>query len=312
MGATTAAGRFGAVVTAMVTPFDADGALDIPAAVELARWLAAHGSDGLVVAGTTGEGSVLSDDEFTDLVRAVSEAVTVPVLAGTGTNDTRHSVELTRRATEAGADGVLVVTPYYSRPSQTGLYEHFAAVATSTTRPVLLYDIPVRTGRKLDGATILRLAGSFPNIVGVKDAAGDVAGTARLSAEAPDGFEVYSGDDPLTLPLLAVGAVGVVSVASHWAGREIGGMIAAFLAGDVAAAREANARLLDSYDFVSVGDRYPNPMPAKAACRVLGLAVGQCRLPLGPAAAELEDQARTVLAGLGRTEPAGIAGRAAG
>ncbi len=179
-----------------------------------------------MVAGTTGEGTVLSDDEKAELWRAVAEAVTVPVIAGSGTNDTRHSVELTRLAEAAGAAGILAVTPYYNRPSQAGLDAHFRAVAGATSLPVLIYDIPVRTGRKVAHDTMLGLAREVANIVGVKDAAGDVAGSARLLAEAPRDFDLYSGEDALNLALLAVGASGVISVVSHWAGSEIGEMIA--------------------------------------------------------------------------------------
>jgi 4-hydroxy-tetrahydrodipicolinate synthase len=305
------AGRFGAVVTAMVTPFDDAGALDIDGAVTLARWLAAHGSDGLVVAGTTGEAPVLSDAECADLWRAVAEAVTVPVIAGTGTNDTRHSIDLTTTATDAGVDGILVVTPYYSRPSQHGLSDHFAAVADSTRLPVMLYDIPVRAGRKIAHDTMLRLARAVPNIVGVKDAAKDVPGTARLVAEAPDGFEVYCGDDNMALAFLAVGAVGLVSVASHWAGVELGQMVSAVAKGDVDAARSLNARLIESFDFEST-DTHPNPVPAKAACRALGLPAGQCRPPLGAAAPELDGQARLVMSRLGRMPGGAVDARVGG
>lgn len=289
--------RFGAVVTAMVTPFASDGSLDLDGAVALARWLADHGSDGLVLAGTTGEGPVLADDERAGLWRAVAEAVTVPVVAGTGSNDTAHSIELTRRAADAGVAGALVVTPYYNRPSQAGIEAHFRAVAGASDLPVLLYDIPVRTGRKVAHDVLVRLAREVPQVVGVKDAAGDVAGTAKLVAEAPVDFEVYSGDDGLTLPLLAVGAVGVVGVATHWAAPLFAEMIGSFAKGDVVRARDANARLLPSYAF-ETGDAAPNPIPAKAMMRVLGLPVGECRLPLGPAPAGLEDKAREVLAGL--------------
>ena len=295
------------MVTAMVTPFDAEGALDLDAAAGLARWLTEHGSEGLVVGGTTGEGPVLSDAERTDLFAAVAEAVTVPVIAGSGTNDTAHSVALTEAATAAGADAVLVVTPYYNRPSQAGLYEHFATVAAATTLPVLLYDIPVRTGRRISCDTMVRLATEVPNIVGVKDAAGDPAGSARLLCHTPEHFELYSGDDALTLPFLALGGVGVVSVAAHWVGREMGEMIAAFAKGDIEGARHANARLIDSYEFEST-DEFPNPLPAKAACRALGLAVGQCRPPMGAAPPELEGEARRLLTRLGRgTEVASVA-----
>jgi 4-hydroxy-tetrahydrodipicolinate synthase len=289
--------RFGPVVTAMVTPFADDGALDLDAAASVARWLADHGSDGLVVAGTTGEGPVLSDDEKLDLWRAVAEAVTVPVVAGTGSNDTAHSVELTRRATACGVAGALVVTPYYNRPSQAGIEAHFRAVAAASDLPLLIYDIPVRTGRKVSHDVLLRLAREVPTVLGVKDAAGDVAASARLLAEAPDGFELYSGDDALTLPLLAVGAVGVVGVATHWAGPSFAEMIASVAKGDLARARRVNAALVASYAF-ETGDAAPNPVPAKAMMRVLGLPVGQCRLPMGPVPEGLEDRARQILAGL--------------
>ena len=303
MGIAQGPGRFGAVLTAMVTPFDESGALDVDAAVALARHLVAHGSDGVVVTGTTGESPVLTDDEAVELWRALAEALTVPVVAGTGTADTRHSVERTRQATDAGVDGVLVVTPYYNRPSQAGLAGHFRAVAEATPLPVLLYDVPVRTGRRLETETTLELASGVRNIVGVKDASDDVDRTARLLSLAPDGFEVYSGSDGLTLALVAVGAVGCVSVESHWAGEEVAQMLAAFAKGDVEGARMANAALLESHRFQSTA-AYPNPLPAKAACRALGLAVGQCRPPMGEAPAELDDMARAVLAGLGRAVPA--------
>jgi 4-hydroxy-tetrahydrodipicolinate synthase len=289
--------HFGAVATAMVTPFSDDGALDVDAAVTLARWLAEHGSDGLVVAGTTGEGPVLDDEEKLELWRAVAEAVSVPVVAGTGSNDTAHSVELTRRAAGTGVAGVLVVTPYYNRPSQAGLEAHFRAVAGASSLPVLIYDIPIRTGRKVSHDVLIRLAREVPNIVGVKDAALDVAASAVLMAAAPSGFELYSGNDDQTLPLLSIGATGTVGVATHWAGELVGEMIAAFGKGDVERARNVNARLLESYAF-ETGDLTPNPIPAKAMMRVLGLRVGQCRLPLGPAPEGIEDRAREVLAKL--------------
>jgi 4-hydroxy-tetrahydrodipicolinate synthase len=291
--------RFGRVITAMVTPFDDRGTLDLPAAQELARWLAAHGSDGLVLSGSTGESSVLTDEEKVALWRAVAEAVTIPVVAGTGSNDTAHSVAMTRAATECGLDGVLVVTPYYNRPSQAGIYEHFRAVAAAAADlPVLLYDIPVRSGRRIEPATMLRLARDVPAIVGVKDAAGDPAGTAHLAARAPAGFEIYSGDDVMTLPLLAVGAVGLISVASHWVGPRLRTVIDAFLEGDLDAAIAGNAELLDSFDFESSSE-FPNPLPAKAALRALGLRVGQCRLPMGPSTPELDAQAAKILAAVG-------------
>ncbi|MDA8281574.1 MAG: 4-hydroxy-tetrahydrodipicolinate synthase [Actinomycetota bacterium] len=290
-------GRFGTVVTAMITPFGEDGSLDVDGAVTLARWLAAHGSDGLVLAGTTGESSVLDDEEKVALWEAVAGAVTVPVVAGTGSNDTAHSVRLTRLAQGIGVSGVLVVAPYYNRPSQHGLRQHFTAVAEATDLPVILYDVPVRTGRRIAPDTLLGLARDVPNIVAVKDAAADVVSASRVVAAAPAGFELYSGDDGYTLPLLAVGAVGAISVASHWVGRAMSDMIARFRAGDVAGAAAANAALLDAVAFQSC-DATPNPLPAKAVCRALGLPAGQCRLPMGTAPAELDDRARRLAAAL--------------
>ena len=289
--------RFGSVITAMVTPFDDQGVLDLDAAASLARWLTDHGSEGLVVAGTTGEGSTLTDEEKLDLWRAVAEAVSVPVIANTGSNDTAHSVHLTGLAAQCGVAAVLAVTPYYNRPSQAGLEAHFRAVAEATELPVLLYDIPIRTGRKISHDVLVRLAREVPNMAGVKDAAADVAATARLIAAVPERFEVYSGNDDYTLALVALGAVGVVGVATHWAGVEMAELVAAAGKGDLAHAREVNGRLLESYLF-ETGDDAPNPIPAKAMMRTLGLAVGECRLPMGPAPAGLEDRAREVYANL--------------
>jgi 4-hydroxy-tetrahydrodipicolinate synthase len=287
-------GRFGAVLTAMATPFGPDGSLDLDGAATLARWLVDHGNEGLVVAGTTGESPVLSDEEKRDLWRAVSEAVTVPVIAGSGTNDTAHSVELSRIAADAGAAGILAVTPYYSRPPQSGLAAHFRAIAEATSLPVLIYDIPIRTGRKVAHETMVSLARDVTTIVGVKDAAGDPAASARLLADVPAGFDLYSGDDALTLPLLAIGAAGVISVAGHWASEQIAEMISAFFKGDIDHARRVNAGLLESWSF-QTGDTTPNPIPTKAMLRALGLPAGQCRLPLGPSPEGLEDRAGDVL-----------------
>ncbi len=304
-------GRFGAVLTAMVTPFDDSGGLDVDGAVTLARWLVQHGSDGLVVAGTTGESPVLSDDEKVILWTAVADAVTVPVVAGSTSNDTAHSVALTARAAQAGVAGILAVTPYYSRPPQAGLEAHFRAVAEATALPVLIYDIPVRTGRKMAHGSLVALARDVPTIVGVKDAAGSPAESARLIAEAPPGFDLYSGDDGLTVPLLSVGGAGVISVAAHWAGEEISAMVASFFKGDVDGARAINARLLESWRFQS-SDLTPNPIPAKAMMRTLGLPSGQCRLPLGPAPEGLEAQALEVLGRLRGADRQGADMRGAG
>jgi 4-hydroxy-tetrahydrodipicolinate synthase len=285
--------RFGSVITAMVTPFDDDGRLDLEGAAALAVWLVERGNDALVLTGSTGEASMLSDDEQVAVWRAVRAAVDVPLIAGSGTNDTRHACELTTQAASAGIDAVLVVTPYYNRPPQSGLEAHFRAVAGATDLPVLLYDIPIRSGRKISHEVLVRLAHEVPNVVGLKDAAANATETARVVADTPADFEVYAGDDAWTLPMMAVGAVGIISVAAHWAAPEMGEMIAAFERGDHTKAWELNALLLESYDFES-GDLTPNPLPAKAMMRTLGQPAGQCRLPMGPAPAGLEQRALEV------------------
>lgn len=289
---------FGNVLTAMISPFDGHGALDLDGARTLARWLIDHGNDGLVVAGTTGESPTLTTDEQVELIAAVVDAVDAPVVAGAGSNDTRASVELTRRVSEVGAAGVLAVTPYYNRPSQDGLLAHFGAIARATDLPMMVYDIPGRTGRKIDSQTIVRLA-QISNIVALKDAAGNPAETARVIAETGPDFAVYSGDDCLTLPLLAVGAVGVVGVATHWCGVETKAMVTAHADGDTAQATRINQTLLDSWDF-ETGDLAPNPIPTKAMLKVLGLPGGDCRSPMGPEPEWLADDARKVLSNLGR------------
>lgn len=292
-------GRFGSVLVAMATPFDGDGRLDLDGAARLARWLVGQGNDGLVVSGTTGESPTLTDGEKAQLWQAVAAAVDVPVIAGTSTADTAHSLELTEAAVAAGVAGILAVTPYYNRPSQAGIEQHLRAIkAAAGDLPVLLYDIPVRTGRKVAPEVIVRLAADGV-LAGIKDATANPAGTAALVAEAPDGFELYSGNDGDTLPLLAVGAVGVISVESHWAAPEMGEMIGAFRKGDVDHARAVNARLLPSHRFQS-SDEAPNPVPTKAMLRVLGQPAGPCRPPMGPEPDGLADAARAVLAGLGR------------
>lgn len=289
-------GRFGRLLTAMVTPFDEGGDLDLDAARDLARWLSDHGSDGLVVAGTTGEGPALSDREKLDLVAAVAEAVTVPVIAGTTSNNTAHDVELTARVASTGAAGVLALCPYYSRPSQAGIAAHLAAVAAATELPVMVYDIPVRTGRRIDPSTLLGLAREHHNVVAVKDSTVDLVSAARIVAGAPSGFDVYSGDDALVLPYLAIGAVGLVSVASHWCGNELAQVISLFDKGDHDAAIAQQAPLLDSFAFMST-ERWPNPLPAKAILRAVGLRVGQCRLPMGRADDALDAAAASIAAG---------------
>ncbi len=297
--------RFGRVITAMVTPFDDKGRLDLDGVRRLARWLQDNGSDGLVVAGTTGEAPVLTDEERLDLFAATVEAVTIPVIAGTGTNDTAHSVHMTRAAAQLGVAGALVVVPYYNRPPQSGIYGHVRTVAESSDLPVVVYDIPVRTGRKISSATLLKLASDVPNVVALKDAAGNPGETASVIASAPPGFEVYSGDDGLTLPLLAVGAVGVIGVATHWSAPEHQLMFDAWERGDVRTAMRINQALLASFAF-ETGDDSPNPIPSKVMMNLIGVPVGQCRLPMGEPADFVLDRARTVLVDLERTRARGF------
>lgn len=291
--------HFGRVLSAMITPFDADGELDLDVAVQLAQYLQAHGHDGLVIAGTTGEAPVLNDDERLSLFEAVINAVTIPVVAGTGTNDTRHSVHLTKQAKALGAAGVLAVCPYYNRPSQAGIEGHMRAIADASDLPVMVYDIPVRSGRKISTSLLLKLAREVPNIVALKDAAGNPGETAALISSAPSGYEVYSGDDSLTLPLLASGAVGAVGVATHWTGDDHQLMFDLWEKGDVVGARLVNSRMLESFAF-ETGDEAPNPIPTKAMMRHLGFAVGQARLPMGPAPAFVDERAPQVWANLER------------
>ena len=285
--------HWGAVMSAMVTPFDKEGRLDLDAARRLARWLAQRGNDGLVLAGTTGEAPTLSDAERCDLIRAVSEAVTIPVVAGMGTYDTWHTIELTRMARGLGAAGVLLVSPYYSRPPQAGIEAHFRAAAEATDLPVMLYDVPGRTGRRIAEDVLLRLFNDVPNIVGFKDATGDPPAAARLVAKAGSHFDLYSGDDSFTLPLLAVGAVGVVGTTTHWNGALFQQMIAAFRTGDAEGARAINGRLLDSFDFVN-SDMSVFSMSIKAMLRTMGQEVGECRVPLPPAPPEVTERAREI------------------
>lgn len=291
-------GRFGTVLTAMATPFAADGSLDTEAAATLARWLVDHGNDGLVLAGTTGESPVLTDPERIELFRTVRAAVDVPLIAGSTTNDTAHSVEMTEAAEAAGMDAVLAVVPYYNKPPQSGLELHFRAVAEATSLPVMLYDVPGRSGRALANDTILRLANDVPNVVAIKDAGGDPSRAAVLLADAPDGFEVYSGDEPLSLGFAAYGAVGVVGVASHWSAALQKDMFDAFAKGEVETARRMHANLVPSYQYMN-SDTCVFSQAVKVAMGVLGVPIGECRLPLGPAPEGTADAAAAVLTKLG-------------
>ena len=297
---TTAIATFGQVLTAMVTPFNADGSLDLDGAVKLAKHLTTEGgNDGLIINGTTGEAPTLTQDEQIAVIEAVVENVDVPVVAGAGSNDTRIAVSNAERSVEVGAVGLLHVSPYYNRPSQAGLLDHFRACAAATDMPVLIYDIKGRTGRPVEMETMLELLQTVDNIIGVKDANGSPAQTAKLLSLAPPDTEIYSGDDPLTLPLLSVGAVGTIGVATHWVGNETKAMMEAFFSGDIARAMELNRLMMPSYDF-ETGDLAPNPIPTKAMLRLLGLPGGPTHPPMGPEPDWVEIEAKAVLAGLGR------------
>lgn len=286
--------HLGTVLTAMVTPFAPDGSVDLEVAAQLAKFLVAEGSDGLVVAGSTGEGGTLDDREKLDLFASVAAAVTVPVLAGSTSSDTARSVALTRQVARTGVAGVLATTPAYARPSQAGIAAHLGAIAECTELPVMVYDIPSRTGRKIESATMIALVGSHANVRALKDASGDLSAAAHTKAVLGERLDLYSGDDSLFLAFMAVGAVGVVSVAAHWAGPEFAALVRCVQRGDWDRARALNERLAPSFAFQS-SEVYPNPLPAKAALRYLGLAVGECRLPHAPSDEGLDRAARSVV-----------------
>ncbi|MHC5904692.1 4-hydroxy-tetrahydrodipicolinate synthase [Streptomyces sp. S6] len=267
---------FGRVLTAMVTPFTADGAIDLDGAQRLASHLVDAGNDGLIVNGTTGESPTTSDTEKSDLVRAVLEAVgdRAHIIAGVGTNDTHHSVELAEQAERAGAHALLVVTPYYNKPPQEGLYRHFTTVADATGLPVMLYDIPGRSGVPVSTDTLVRLA-EHPRIVANKDAKGDLAEASWAIARS--GLAWYSGDDMLNLPLLSVGAVGFVSVVGHLVTPELRALVDAYTSGDVHKAAEIHHRLLPVFTGIF---RTQGVMTTKAALALQGLPAGPLRLPM--------------------------------
>ena len=290
-------GRFGSVITAMVTPFREDHAVDLDAAQELATWLIANGSDAVVVVGSTGESPTLTYKEKAELFRVVAEAVRGrgKVLCGTGTYSTAETLELTQAAEDAGADGILVVTPYYNKPPQSGLLAHYARIADATELPIIAYNIPGRTATRIEHETLLQLA-EKPNIVAVKDSTGDFQGLSRLIAEAPPGFEVYSGDDWAAFGYVCLGAVGVISVASHLVGPQIRQMIDLIETGDVPAARKIHESLSPLFNALFITS---NPIPVKAALQMVGRPCGEPRLPLVPATAEECDRIRKALGDAG-------------
>ena len=294
---TCAQAPFGRVITAMVTPFSADGTVDLELAARLAEYLLAHGSDGLVLCGTTGESPTLSWQEQHQLFAAVKEAVAgrAPLLAGSGSNCTAEAVEATREAAALGADGALVVVPYYNKPPQDGLEAHFRAVAAAAPElPLMLYNIPSRTGCSLEPETVARLL-DCPNVTSFKAASGTTEEVSQLRLLCGNRLSIYSGDDALTLPMLAVGAAGVVSVASHLAGPEIRAMVQAFLAGENSAALALHEQLLPLCKALFCTT---NPVPVKAALEIAGWPVGAPRLPLLPAEPDVRQRLYSVLAAL--------------
>lgn len=285
--------KWGRVITAMVTPFDDSQEVNYRAARKLARHLLASGTDAVLLSGTTGESPTLSHPEKINLWREVVDELGADgaVIAGTGTNSTRDSVVLTEEAERIGVHGVMLVAPYYNKPSQEGLYAHFKEVASCTSLPVMVYNVPGRTGCNLLPSTLASIVRDVPNVVAVKEASGNldqVSEVVRLTRAVNPGFLVYSGDDSLTLPILSVGGHGVVSVASHLAGSAISKMVEAYFAGDVAGARDIHLKLFPLFKAMFITS---NPMPVKTALRMFGVKVGGFRLPMN----EMPDDARASL-----------------
>ena len=284
---------WGRLWTAMVTPYDGLGNVDYTVAASLARRLVANGSDGVVVAGTTGESPVLSLEERERLCAAVKEGVGSEglVIAATGTNDTRKTVEWTVRAARLGMDGAMLVAPYYNKPPQSGIYQHYRAVAEATALPLMVYNVPSRTGVQITADTMARIA-ELPSVAAVKEASGDVLQVSRLRRLLPERVLIYSGDDPLTLPMLALGAHGVVSVASHVVGRSLHAMIDAFVVGDHERAIRLHEALLPLFEAVFWES---NPLPIKVMLEALGIATGGWRLPLAAPAEETSRRLRQLI-----------------
>ncbi len=290
--------ELGSLLTAMVTPFDHDLQVDYDRAAELAARLVAEGNDGLVVTGTTGESPTLSADEKLQLYRVVKEAVpAATVIAGTGSNNHAQTVELTRAASKTGVDGIMLVGPYYNKPSPEGFYQHFSQAAAATDLPIIVYNVPGRTGQNIEASTIIRLAQDVPNIVAVKEASGDIAQVSEICAGAPDDFLVYSGDDGMTLPILAVGGVGVISVVAHIVAKDMAEMISAFRGRDTQGAWEIHHKLLGLFEaaFLPSG----NPACIKRALQICGFDCGGLRLPLVEASDGDTEKIRRVCEELG-------------
>ncbi len=271
---------FGKVATAMVTPFDHKGNIDFEKTTQLINYLISNGSDALVIAGTTGESPTLSTEEKLALFRHSVKVVDgrVPVVAGTGSNNTYASIELTKKAEEIGVDAIMIVAPYYNKPNQEGLYQHFKTIAESTELPVMLYNIPGRSVINMSVDTIVRLA-ELPNVVALKDASGDLDAMTAIIAQTSDDFALYSGDDGLTLPVLAIGGTGIISVASHVIGNEMQEMVKLYESGNPKEAAKIHQRIAPVMKSLFAA---PSPTPVKTALQLKGLDVGSVRLPLVP------------------------------
>ena len=290
---------FGRLLTAMVTPFNEDGSVNCEAAADFAEWLLANGSDGLVVEGSTGEAATMFMDEKIEVLKAVVERVNgrAPVIVGAGTNCTASTIELVNAVEACGVDGLLVVGPYYNKPTQEGYYQHFAAVAKSTTLPIIVYNVPGRTGSNIEPKTIARLAAEFPNIVAVKEAAGNVAQTAELFRLLPDNVTIYSGDDGLVLPFMSVGARGVISVLGNIGGQMLQDVMQLYSEGKVAEAAELNKKLVPLANSLFIES---NPIPVKyAVTKVTGINAGAPRLPLTPISEAGKEKLDAILAEYG-------------
>ena len=287
---------FGLVLTAMVTPFKPDGSMDYKRAAELASYLADNGSDGLVVHGTTGESPTLTHEEEYELYRVVKKAVggKVKIVAGTGSNSTATTIKSTREAEKIGVDGIMIVVPYYNKPSQEGMFQHYKVVAESTKLPIIIYNIPGRTGVNMTADTVARLA-KIKNIAGIKEASGVMDQVAEIRQKTPKEFVIYSGDDDKTLEIMKRGGKGVISVASHIVGKEIKRMCELFHAGEIGEAGRINSRLSPLFKVLFITT---NPTPVKAALAMIGQPVGGLRLPLIEASDSEKEQIRKVLADL--------------
>ncbi|WP_010531457.1 4-hydroxy-tetrahydrodipicolinate synthase [Lentibacillus jeotgali] len=285
--------NFGQVLTAMVTPFDQNGDIDFNATRTLVNYLIANGSDGLVVAGTTGESPTLTNNEKLDLFRFVAQVADgrAAVIAGTGSNSTWASIELTQQAEATGIDAIMLTTPYYNKPSQEGLYQHYKAIAQATSLPVMLYNVPGRSAVAIAPETTIRLS-EISNIVSVKEASGNLDAMTEIVSKTSDEFTLYSGDDSLTLPALTIGGSGVISVASHIIGSDMKEMAQSFKNGDVQNAAFIHQKLLPTMQALFA---QPSPSPVKAALNMMGIYVGDVRLPMIPLSSEEKQQLRQML-----------------